>query len=64
MQLKIGVPCHKNECPPTIVIQAKSIIVSTSLSMISLFHKTFLGPLQDSSSTLEMIITGYPKAWQ
>ena len=31
------------------------------LSMISLFHKTFLRPLHDMSGTLEMVITGYPK---
>ena len=61
--LKIGVPCHKNECPPTILIQSKPLIVSRNLSMISLFHKTFLDPLHDMSSTLEMTITGYPKVW-
>ena len=29
-RMKIGVPCHKNECPPTILIQTKSFIVSTN----------------------------------
>ena len=57
MQLKIGVPCHKNGCSPTILMQTKPFIVSTNLSIVSLFHETFLRPLHD------MPITGYPKVW-
>ena len=34
IQLKIGVPSHKNECPPFILIYTKPFIVSTNLSMI------------------------------
>ena len=34
IQLKIGVPSHKNECPPAILIHTKPFIVSTNLSMI------------------------------
>ena len=34
IQLKIGVPSHKNYCPPAILIHTKSFIVSTNLSMI------------------------------
>ena len=34
IQLKIGVPSHKNECPPVILIHTKPFIVSTNLSMI------------------------------
>ena len=58
IQLKIGVPSHKNECQPTILIHTKPFIVSTNLSMIKLCYKTFLGLLHDMSITLEMIITG------
>ena len=61
MQLKIGVPSHTNECPSAILIHTKPIVVSTNLSMIQLFNKTFLRLLHDMSITLEMIITGYPK---
>ena len=57
----MGVPCHKNECPSTILIYAKPFIVSTNLSMVWLFNNTFLRPLHDMSITLEMIIIGYPK---
>ena len=31
----------KNECPSTILIQTKTFIVSTNLSMIALVHNTF-----------------------
>ena len=34
IQLKIGLPSHKNECPPPILIHTKPFIVSTNLSMI------------------------------
>ena len=61
IQLKIGVPSHKNECPTNILIHTKPFIVPTNLSLILLFNKTFLRPLHDMSITLEMIITGYPK---
>ena len=60
IHLKIGVPSHKKECPPAIQMHTKPFIVSTNLSMIQLFNKTFLGPLHDMSTTLEMIISGYP----
>ena len=59
----LGYHVIKDECLPTILIQTKPFIVSTNLSMISLFHKTFLRPLHDMSITLEMVITGYPKVW-
>ena len=39
----------------------KAILVSTNLSTIQLFNKTFLRPLHGMTITLEMIITGYPK---
>ena len=39
----------------------KAISVTTNLSMIKLFNKTFLRPLHDMSITLEMILTGYSK---
>ena len=61
IQLKIGVPCHKNECPPTNLINTKSFIASTNVSMIYLFYKTFLRPLHDMPFILETIITGYPE---
>ena len=34
IQLKIGVPSHKNECPPTILIHTKPFKVLTNLSII------------------------------
>ena len=61
IQLKIGVSCHKNECPPTNLINTKPFRASTNVSMIYLFYKTFLRPLHDMPFTLEMIITGYPE---
>ena len=60
-KLKIGVPCHKYECPPNILIHTKPFLATTNLSMIKSFNKTLLFPLHDMSITLEMIITGYPK---
>ena len=38
-----------------------AILVSTNLSMISLFSKTFLRLLHDMPTTVEMFKTGYPK---
>ena len=34
IQLKFGIPCHKNECPSTILIHTKPFIVKTNLSML------------------------------
>ena len=58
--LKFLIPClteykiytveNWNAYPLYILIQAKPFIVSTNLSMLLLFHKTFLGPLHDMSS--------------
>ena len=60
MLLDTGVTWHKNECLPTILIIAKPFIVSTKLSIISLFHKIFLRRLQEIPITVGMFIKGYP----
>ena len=41
VQLKFGVPWHKNKFCPLSWYITKPFIVSTNLLMISLFHKTF-----------------------
>ena len=63
IQLKIKVPFHKNECPPTILIHTQPFIVSTNVLMIYLFNNTFLCPFHDMTITLEMIITGYSEVF-
>ena len=61
--LKIGITWHKNECLPTILIQTNPYIVSTNLSMISLFYETFLRPLHDMPISVERF-KSLDKQWQ
>ena len=51
-----------NDHALSILIQTKPFIVSTNLSIISLFHETLLRLLHDMSSSLEIMVTWYPKA--